>query len=79
MWITLELDDDVLEAARELVHRPGLTVSQVISELARDGLHRSTAAPDQEPASFFGFTPLPAAGVSVTIELINVLREESLD
>lgn len=35
---TLELDDDVLEAAKEIATNRGSTAGQVISELARKGL-----------------------------------------
>lgn len=79
MRITLELDDEVLEAARNLAQHRGQTVGQVVSDLARDGLRGSAAAPDRESASFFGFTPLPADGVTVTNELINALRDRGSD
>ncbi len=43
MRTTLELDDDLLAAARELAQKQGATLGQVISELARQSL--STRAP----------------------------------
>ena len=38
MRTTLDLDDDVLQAAKELAASRGLTAGQVVSELARRGL-----------------------------------------
>src|ERR1035438_5137005 len=38
MRTTLELDDDLLATARQLSHQQGLTLGQLISELARQSL-----------------------------------------
>jgi hypothetical protein len=78
MRTTLNIADDVLMAARELAQREKKTAGQVISELARRGLHRADAAANSDE-EFFGFRPLPSRGVIVTDELIDRLREEELD
>jgi hypothetical protein len=39
MRTTLEIDDDVLAAARELAARQHKTAGKLISELARKGIH----------------------------------------
>ena len=46
MRTTLDIDDEVLEAAKELARRERKTAGQVISELARKGLRvERSAAP----------------------------------
>ena len=82
MRTTLDIDDDVLAAAKEIGRREKRTAGAVISALARLALTRD--APDRrdtvrEPRAFYGFRPLPADGVVVTDELINRLREETGD
>lgn len=81
MRTTLDIDEDVLAAARELGRREHRTLGEVISLLARRALTTSTSggAGVSEPASFYGFAPLPSRGVVVTDELIDRLREESGD
>jgi hypothetical protein len=74
---TLDIDDDVLQAAKERARRDGRTAGQVISDLARSAL---TAAPVQaatrEPTATYGFRPFPKRGGLVTNEQIGRLRED---
>lgn len=77
MRTTLNIDDDVLFAARELAQREGKTAGQVVSELARRGLHAGRSEePEGSGDEFFGIRPLPKRGVLVTNELIDRLLEE---
>lgn len=74
MRTTLDVDDDVLSAAKELAKARKSTVGQVLSDLARQTLTRR-ASTDFEN----GIPQLPAdpdAGV-VTMERVNRLRDES--
>jgi hypothetical protein len=75
MRTTLDIDDDVLRAAKELARREKKTAGAVISELARRAL---TAAPptDREPKARHGFRPFPRRGAIVTNAQIDKLREE---
>jgi len=78
MRTTLDIDDDVLLAAKERARREKKTAGTVISELARSAL---TAQPRtnvaREPKPIHGFRPFPKRGGSiVTNELIDKLREE---
>ena len=43
MRTTLNIDDEILEAARSIAEERGLPVGAVLSELARRGLHRADA------------------------------------
>jgi hypothetical protein len=77
MRTTLDIADDVLQAAKELARRHRKTAGQVISELARAALTRTGVSPsDEEPEAFLGFRPLPSRGGVVTNEIINQLRDE---
>ncbi len=78
MRTTLDLDDEVLNAAKEIARRQRRTAGAVISELARRTLTQSAPAPQaaSEPKPFFGFRPLAAEGRVVSNETIERLREE---
>ncbi len=86
MRTTLDIDDDVLAAAKSLGRRVGKTAGAMISELARSALGaglldggRSNAARVAEPAAFYGFEPLPSDGQLITDEIIDRLREDAGD
>ena len=75
MRITLDIEEDVLFAAKDLARREKKTAGRVISELARKGLAGAQASAMHEPKSICGFRPFPKAGRVVTNELIDELRE----
>jgi len=80
MRTTLDIEDDVLAAAKALARRQRKSAGTVISELARRGLNQSAGtAGVAESAAFYGFDPLPARGVLVTDTLIDRLRDETGD
>jgi hypothetical protein len=79
MRTTLNIDDEVLAAAREIARRRRTTAGAIISELARRALAQpklESAAAEREPEAFFGFRPLPAAGRIVGDETVERIREE---
>ena len=79
MRTTLDIDVDVLQAAKDLARREGTTAGAVISNLARKALTTSTDSPaPREPKSFHGFRPFPKRGRVVTNELIDKLREDDV-
>jgi len=73
MRTTLDIDDDVLLAAKDLAQRSHKPMGKVISELARDAL-----APRKTLKTRNGFPILPVNGKGkiVTMELVNRLRDE---
>lgn len=80
MRTTLDLDDDVLDAARELARQSGQSAGRVISRLVRERLAAGGAAlptPGQpEPLrNAAGFRPLAARGVIVGNDAVDRLRE----
>jgi hypothetical protein len=69
----LDIDDDVLAAAKELAVGRKATVGRVISDLARQELAR------RRPVKYRGgFRILPKTGGVVTTELIDRLAEDEL-
>ena len=73
MRTTLELDDDLLSAARQLARRQGATLGRVISELALQSL--ASTAPPKFRNGFRLLTPIPGAP-RADLELVNRLRDE---
>ena len=74
MRTTLQLDEDVLAAARALAERQGRTLGEVVSELARKGL-APTAAPQFRNG--IRLMPLRADAKPTTLAEINELRDEA--
>jgi hypothetical protein len=78
MRTTLDIDDEVLSAAKEIARRQRRTAGAVISELARRALTQT--APEQQavakPKPFYGFRPLAAERRVVSNETVERLREE---
>jgi predicted DNA-binding ribbon-helix-helix protein len=74
MRTTLDIEDDVLAAAKDMARRENLSAGQVISRLARLAL---TARADTQAAApcVSGFRPFAARGVVVSNEQVNTLRE----
>jgi hypothetical protein len=78
MRTTLDIADDVLQAAKERARREKKTTGEVISELARRTLTAPSDLPSmvREPKTLYGFRPFPKRGGIVTNELIDKLRED---
>jgi hypothetical protein len=75
---TLDIADDVLQAAKERARREKKTAGEVISELARSALNAPLPAARgaRSPKSTHGFRPFPKRGGIVTNEVIDALRED---
>ncbi len=85
MRTTLDIDDDILSAARELARAEGKTIGEIISELARQALTSPQAGQPglgeagQRSISELGWHVLPDRdGVLVTPEMIERIEEELL-
>ena len=80
MRTTLDIDEPVLEALKELARRQGRTAGALASELIHRALTQPPPTPTgQEVAARHGFRPFPAApgDPRVSNEQVNRLREES--
>lgn len=76
MRTTLDIDDDVLAAAKELARKQGSTAGEVISALARRALTGPAATSGiREPRAAYGFKPFAADGKIVSNETIDDLRD----
>jgi hypothetical protein len=73
MRTTLDIDDDVLAAARELAFGQKTTAGKVISDLARKALTEPTS---NKATWQNGVLVLPKRGGIVTNELVDRLAEE---
>jgi hypothetical protein len=75
MRTTLDIDEDVLETAKELAARRSTTAGRVISDLVRSAL----APRDQAARKRNGVPLLPGRknGSLVTTALVNRLRDEA--
>jgi hypothetical protein len=78
---TLDIDDDVLAAAKELAKAQNSTAGEVISDLARKALTSAAGAEGREAAPHGllyedGWYVLPSRGAVVTNELIDKIQEE---
>ena len=77
MRTTLDIADDVLQAAKERARREKKTTGEVVSELVRQALNTPPGTPSaRAPEALHGFRPFPKRGGIVTNELIDKLRED---
>ena len=76
MRTTIDIDDDVLRAAKDLARRERKTAGRVISELARRALAAPPVGGAKGEKALHGFRPFPRRGGIVTNEAIDRLREE---
>ena len=74
MRTTLDIDDDILEAVKEIASNRGATAGSVLSELARMALEPAA------PALVRNGVPLlprrPVGSPKPTLALVNRLRDE---
>lgn len=75
MRTTLDIDDDVLSAAKELAAAQNSTVGQVISDLVREALIRPS---EEVPEYRNGFPSLPRTGKIITSEMVERWLEEDV-
>lgn len=77
MRTTLDIDDDVLLAAKEIARRNGETAGQVVSELMRRALTQTVVSFEvREPKESYGFRPFPPGGRVVSNAQVDKLRED---
>lgn len=79
MRTTLDIEDDVLAAAKELARRGHTSAGRVISDLARRALTQpapATGNATREPEALYGFRPFPSRGSVVSNEKVDQLRDE---
>ncbi len=83
MRTTLDLDDDILLAAKEIARRDKTSGGDVVSRLVRQSLvgtgggdGKPGGRPHRAKPNAAGFTPFPVRpGGVVTNELVNAIRD----
>lgn len=86
MRTTLDIDDDLLAAAKEIARRERKSAGQVVSGLMRKGLTgvgaegpamgKAARSAVAEEAAAYGLHPFPPGDVVATNDQVNRLREE---
>ncbi len=79
MRTTLDIDDDVLNAAKELARRENVSAGQIVSRMLRDVLTGKLGAqghPAAPAVGVAGFRPFAPRGQVVTNDTVNQLRED---
>lgn len=80
MRTTLDIDDDLLAAAKELSRQQGRSAGQVVSSLLRQALTggagpEASSSVRRRSKAVGGFQPFASRGKPVTNDLINRLRD----
>ena len=77
MRTTIDIEPDVLAAAKEIARQQQVGVGKVISKLVRQALagQANTQAAAGTHKTQTGFLPFPTRGLLVTDELIDRLRD----
>lgn len=79
MRTTLDIEDDVLQAAKEMARRGGGTAGQVISALARRGLRVPNREQKKTSRLRNGVPLLPSRGEVITLEHVqNLIDSEGI-
>jgi hypothetical protein len=73
MRTTLDVEEDVLLAAKEIARQQRLSIGKVLSNLCRQALTRQRTGSTRNGAPLF---PIQKKAGAATLELINRLRDE---
>lgn len=75
MRTTIDIEDDVLAAAKELARLQNVSAGYIVSKLVREALsgHQQALTREKHAA---GFRPFPARGTLVTNKQVNELRDQ---
>ncbi len=73
MRTTVDLDNDVLMAAKEIARQRGVTIGKVLSDLARQAMTRQGEGKTRNGVPLF---PIQPDAGPVTLAIVNQLRDE---
>lgn len=76
MRTTLDIEDDVLQAAKELAHKEGSTAGRVISRLVRSALNGASVGSRSKFVYKNGIPVRPSRGEIITLEHIQKIMDE---
>ena len=78
MRTTIDIEDDVLAAAKEMASQQRVSAGTVVSRLLRQAMSGAGGSGQSPPAglrSVAGFQPFPSQGVLITNAQIDALRD----
>ena len=79
MRTTLEIDDDVIVFARSQAQRENITIGEMISRLAREGIHSQHTPRPQSAVPKGKFALLPARDEIITTQHVcDLMGEEGM-
>jgi hypothetical protein len=73
MRTTIDIEEDVLLAAKEIARQRGVSIGKVLSDLTRQALSRQDLTTTRSGLPLF---PVQSGAGVVTLELVNQLRDE---
>lgn len=76
MRTTIDIEDNVLAAAKELARLQNVSTGQIVSRILRDALAGEPFKNQPETRQVGGFRPFPARGVIVTNDRVDQLRDQ---
>ena len=78
MRTTIDIDDDVLMAAKELAKSAGKTAGKIISEMVRKAMTTVPTYAVEQPKSIYGIRPFPKlpGGKTVTSDDVRRLMDD---
>lgn len=76
MRTTLDIDDDVLQTAKEIAAKEKRSAGAVISDLARRGFHSNPVPATRQPKVRNGVPLLPSRGETVNLSHVREILEE---
>ena len=76
MRTTLDIDEDVLAATKEIAKRQRKATGKLASELMREALRTRAERTLPKSSGRHEFRPIPAGGAPVSNELVNKMRDE---
>jgi hypothetical protein len=86
MRTTIDLDEDILAAAKSLAKAGQTTAGRIISDTMRRAIQMGLADPSQtiatkslvmEPQAVYGFVPLTSSGQQiVTSDMVRAIRDD---
>lgn len=76
MRTTLDIDEDVLVAAKELARHQRKTAGKLASELMREALQNRAKRTSTVASDRHGFRPIAAGRSPVSNELVNEMRDD---
>ncbi len=74
MRTTIDIEDDILMAAKEIARQRRISIGKVISDLARKAMTQNSRFANRGDVPLF---PVKSDGGIVSLEMVNRLRDET--